>query len=184
MYGIPEHDDSRPYQQIPFQYSLHIQKNADSKPEHFEFLGNGREDPREELIKSMITACGSHGTILMYSHFEKTIINGLIRDFPKYTIPLEHLIDRLVDLLPVFKKHLKTEATQKSASLKNVLPTFLTQFSYDDLDIQNGMATMDVYRNLSNLSKTELLVARKNMLEYCKLDTLAVLELYKLLCEG
>ncbi|ARV06088.1 hypothetical protein BTO04_04945 [Polaribacter sp. SA4-10] len=184
MYGIPEHDDSRPYQQIPFQYSLHIQKNATSKPEHFEFLGNGREDPREELIKSMITACGSHGTILMYSHFEKTIINGLIRDFPKYTIPLEHLIDRLVDLLPVFKKHLKTEATQKNASLKNVLPTFLTQFSYDDLDIQNGMATMDVYRNLSNLSKSELLVARKNMLEYCKLDTLAVLELYKLLCEG
>jgi hypothetical protein len=166
MYGIPEHDDSRPYQQIPFQYSLHIQKNATSKPEHFEFLGNGSEDPREELIKSMITACGSHGTILMYSHFEKTIINGLIRDFPKYTIPLEHLIDRLVDLLPV------------------VLPTFLPQLSYQDLNIQHGMATMDVYRNLSNLSKSELLVARKNMLEYCKLDTLAVLELYKLLCEG
>jgi hypothetical protein len=83
--------------------------------------------------------------------------------------------------LPIFKKYLKTEATQKSTSLKIVLSPFSPQLSYQDLDIQNGMATMDIYRNLYNLSKSELLVARRKMLEYCKLDTLAVLELYKLL---
>lgn len=181
QYGIPEFDKSRPYQQIAFQYSLHYQKDANSKPQHFEFLGNGKDDPRESLIKQMILDCGTEGAILMYSHFEKTMINGLIRDFPQYRKELEQIIDRLVDLGVVFRKYIKTEATQKTWSLKVVLPTFLPQFSYQDLEIQQGMETVEVYRSFANLPEEEAGFARENMLAYCKLDTLAVLELYNLL---
>jgi len=182
MEGIPKYNTSRPYQQIPFQYSLHVQKDANSEPLHYQFLGNGTDEPREELIKQMINDLGNKGAILMYSSFEKTMINSLIRDFPKYTEELEKIKERLVDLGVVFRKYIKTEATQNTWSLKVVLPTFLPHLSYQDLEIQQGMATMDVYRNLPNsLTKEEYERNIKNMLAYCKLDTEAVLELYNLL---
>ncbi|PQJ81490.1 DUF2779 domain-containing protein [Polaribacter glomeratus] len=184
MEGIPKYDYTRPYQQVPFQYSLHYQKDANSEPQHYEFLGNGKDDPREGLIIQMINDLNHYnndGKILMYSSFEKTMIKGLIRDFPKYTEELERIIERLVDLGVIFRKYLKTEATQSTWSLKTVLPTFLPQLSYQDLEIQQGMAAMDVYRNLDNsINEEEYQQDRKNMLAYCKLDTLAVLELYNL----
>lgn len=181
MYGIPEFDNSRPYQQITFQYSLHYQEEAGSKPQHFEFLGNGSDDPREDFIKQLLKDLERPGKILIYSHFENTIINNLKRDFPEYADKLIKVQNRFVDLLPVFRKMIKTESTTKSASLKLVLPTFLPYLSYDNLDIQHGMATMDVYRNLHQLPEEEAQEAKQAMLDYCKLDTLAVLELYNLL---
>ena len=182
QHGIPKYDTSRPYQQILFQYSLHYQKNVNSKPLHYEFLGNGTDDPRETLIQKMINDLGNQGSILMYSSYEKTMITSLIRDFPKYTEELEKIKERLIDLGVVFRKFIKTEATKNTWSLKTVLPTFLPQLSYQDLDIQQGMATMEVYRNLPNsLTKEEYELNIKNMLAYCKLDTFAVLELYNLL---
>jgi len=179
MYGIPEFDESRPYQQITFQYSLHYQKDKNSEPEHFEFLGNGIDDPREALIQQLIQDIGSTGSILVYSiTFERTRLLELARDFPQHKDAIESIIDRLVDLAPIYRKHITTEATQSRWSLKIVQPTFLPHLSYDDLDIQHGMATMDVYKNFATLPKDEALEARKAMLAYCRLDTLAVLELY------
>jgi hypothetical protein len=87
----------------------------------------------------------THGKILMYSSFEKTMINAFIRDFPKYSAELKQLPERLVDLGVVFRKYLKTEATQHTWSLKTVLPTFLPELSYQDLEIHLGTAAMDVY---------------------------------------
>ncbi|MFT4802814.1 MAG: hypothetical protein ACI93N_002596, partial [Flavobacteriaceae bacterium] len=184
QYGIPKFDNSRPYQQIPFQYSLHYQKDANSEPEHFEFLGNGIDDPREVLIQQMIKDLDHHSTnekILMYSSFEKTMLTNFIRDFPKYKEALENIKERFIDLGVIFRTYIKTEATQKTWSLKVVLPTFLPHLSYQDLEIQHGMATVEVYKGFANLSTTEQEEARKNMLAYCELDTLAVLELYNLL---
>jgi hypothetical protein len=179
MHGVPKYNNSRPYQQIPFQYSLHYQKDAKSKPIHFEFLGNGKDDPREALIQQMLNDFSNEGKILVYYiPFERKRIEELIRDFPKYAKKLENIKSRLVDLLPIFKKHLKTEATTKSASLKVVLPTFLPEYSYKNLAIQNGSETMDAYRNLSDLTLAAQTERRKEMLAYCKLDTEAVLALY------
>ncbi|UAM99095.1 DUF2779 domain-containing protein [Polaribacter litorisediminis] len=184
QYGIPEYDNSRPYQQIPFQYSLHYQKDAHSKPEHFEILGNGIDDPREGLILQMskdLNHKADCGKILMYSSFEKTMLNNLIRDFPKYKDALESIRARLIDLGVVFRRYIKTEATQNTWSLKTVLPTYLPHLSYQDLEIQQGMATVEVYKGFSSLSEIDKEEAHKNMLAYCKLDTFAVLELYNLL---
>lgn len=185
QHGIPEYDNSRPYQQIPFQYSLHYQKDINSAPVHFEFLGNGKDDPREDLIIQMINDLNYNdvkGKILMYSSFEKTMINNFIRDYPKYTDELESIRERLVDLGVVFRRYIKTEATENTWSLKTVLPTFLPHLSYQDLEIQNGTQTMEVYRNLSEIKDAkEIDKQRSAMLAYCKLDTKAVLDLYNLL---
>ncbi|QNM84582.1 DUF2779 domain-containing protein [Polaribacter pectinis] len=184
QYGIPEYNNSRPYQQIPFQYSLHYQKDVNSEPEHFEFLGNGIDDPREDLIIQLIKNLNhkaDNGKILMYSSFEKTMLTNFIRDFPKYEEDLESIKERLIDLGVIFRNYIKTEATQKTWSLKVVLPTYLPHLSYQDLEIQQGMATVEVYKGFANLSPVEKEEARKNMLAYCKLDTFAVLELYNTL---
>jgi hypothetical protein len=117
----------------------------------------------------------------MYSSFEKTMLNNLIRDFPKYKDDLESIRARLIDLGVVFRKYIKTEATQNTWSLKTVLPTYLPHLSYQDLEIQQGMATVEVYRSFSNFNEIEQQKAQENMLEYCKLDTFAVLKLYNLL---
>ena len=93
--------------------------------------------------------------------------------------------NRLVDLLPIFKKYVRTQKTSASASLKVVLPTLLLHLSYQDLAIQHGMATMSVYRNLHNNSTKEAFKEeRKDIFAYCKLDTEVVLDLYKLLYQG
>ena len=180
MYGIPEFDESRPYQQIPFQFSLHVQKEKDSTPEHFEFLGNGIDDPREKLIITMLSHLGTKGSILVYSKsFEEYRIKELGRDFPQYKIQLNKVVERLVDLAVPYRKHIKTEATQKKWSLKIVQPTFLPHLSYNDLDIQHGMAAMDAYKLLAQQPEDEQKKLRQNMLDYCEIDTLAVLELYQ-----
>lgn len=181
MYGIPEFNYSRPYQQIPFQYSIHKINSLNSSPIHKEYLGDGVNDPREELIIQMIMDLEDEGDILVYNiSFERTRIKELARDFPEYEIQLTKIQNRLVDLLPVFRYHYKAPATEKSASLKIVLPTFVPKLSYLNNDIQNGMQTMDAYKNLKNISdKKELDSIRNAMVEYCKLDTLAVLKLFQ-----
>ena len=149
------------------------------------FLGNGLDDPREDLIKYLVETCGNEGPILVYNiAFERTIIRQLIRDFPAYESALLDIEKRLVDLMPVFKKMVKTEMTSKSASLKVVLPTFLPkEKDYSNLDIQQGMETVQVYRELPTLADDEAETARQQMLAYCKMDTEAVLKLYQKLFE-
>jgi len=182
MEGIPPYNNCRPYQQIPFQYSLHYQENESSTPLHFDFFHDGSIDPREELIKSLINNIREQGTILVYNiRFERERIKELIRDFPEYKNELQNILGRLVDLQPVYKNLIKSRATEKSASLKVVLPTFLPDKSYDDMEIANGMEAMATFKNLNNLNNEEKENKITQMLEYCALDTEAVLELYKLL---
>ena len=182
MEGIPAYDESRPYQQIPFQYSLHFQEHESGPSRHFEFFHDGSSDPREELIKSLIDHIGEQGNILVYNiTFERKRLTELMRDFPKYKNDLQNILDRLVDLMPVFKKLIIAKATQKSASLKIVLPTFLPGKSYDDKEVANGMESMAAFKNLNNLNREEKEQKIQEMLDYCALDTEAVLELYNLL---
>ena len=182
MEGIPAYDESRPYQQIPFQYSLHFQEHELGPSRHFEFFHDGSSDPREELIKSLIDHIGDQGNILVYNiTFERKCLAELMRDFPDYENELQNILDRLVDLMPVFKKLIIARATEKSASLKVVLPTFLPAKSYDDMEVANGMESMAAFKNLNNLNREEKENTIQKMLDYCALDTEAVLELYNLL---
>lgn len=108
---IPVYPNSKPYEQIPFQYSLHISESIDDTEEdimkrHKEFLGNGVDDPREDLIKRMINDLGDTGTIIAYHDtYEKGRIKDLIQDFPQYKDKLEPLLDRFVDLENAFHYH-------------------------------------------------------------------------------
>lgn len=178
--AIPILQNTRPYQQIPFQFSLHIQDKPNGELKHFEFLHQNNSDPREDFIKNLIKTCDNKGSIIVYHQsFEETRNKELARDFPQYSNQILSLNSRLVDLeIPFKNKYIYSPKQQSSSSIKKVLPAF-TDLNYQDLEIKSGGDAMNIYADFIK-GKTSLdnnLI--KNLLEYCKLDTYAMVELLK-----
>jgi hypothetical protein len=179
--GIPQFKNQKPYQQIPFQYSLHSKISENSDELHHEFLAESRNnDPRLDFITSLIRDCGYNGSILVYNlRFEKSILNHLIIDFPEYEVQLQAIIDRLLDLMIPFKnKDYYKPEMKGSYSIKSVLPALCPSLSYDELDIKEGGAASRVFgQMLSGEFKGDVQLARTHLLKYCKLDTWAMVKL-------
>lgn len=183
--AVPLFDNSRPYQQIPFQYSLHVQQEKNGKTEHIEFLHTGKEDPRPTFIKSLIANCGDKGSVIVYNKaFEQRINNELAIAFQEYETALENISDRMVDLLVPFRSRLIYHPEMKSsASLKSVLPAFVKDISYDDLEIADGGTASQLFLSCVKdaVSEDEKKKIYKNLREYCSQDTLAEVRLLEVL---
>jgi len=184
--AIPMFDESRPYQQIPFQYSLHSQENKACEIKHNYYLAenNPNIDPRKALIEQMIEQTKNAKTILVYHiPFERSRINEMIRDFPEYAQELTVIVEKLVDLIIPFKKHFyRTETMEGSSSIKKVLPALIPEFSYADLEIGNGMAASNAFLDLYYCDDKEVITkTRENLLKYCHLDTLAMVKIFEVL---
>jgi len=179
MPGIPEFEDSRPYQQIPFQFSLHVQRNKESELAHFEFLGDGLADPRPLLVTSMIDLLGNAGSIICYNmSFEKLRIKELAQSYPEYETALFAIHDRVVDLMIPFQKQWYYHPAFKgSYSIKAVLPVLVPELTYSDLEIQEGGTASLVYSQLKYQKKETVRAQREQLLAYCKLDTLAMVRI-------
>ena len=183
--AIPEFKGLSPYEQIPFQYSLHIEYE-DGRLEHKEFLADDGVDPRYELSKSLVENIPSNSTVLAYNmSFEKGVIRKLANLYGEFTYDLMSIHDNMQDLMiPFQKKWYVTPSMQGSYSIKYVLPALVPEMgkAYKDLDlIHNGGEAMNAYANMSNLSNEEKITYRKALLEYCKLDTLAMVKILKVI---
>jgi predicted RecB family nuclease len=177
--AVPIYDKSRPYQKIPFQYSLHIEQE-DGSIEHREFLAEGDKDPRLLLLNQMKTDLKRTGDIIVFNKsFEISVMNKLAEDFPEHKWLLQ-AINRIVDLADPFKAFYYYNPSQKgSYSLKKVLPAIAGK-SYDELEINNGgdASMMHFYSQVKpKLNNKEEI--RKNLLEYCGLDTKAMVDILK-----
>ena len=180
MPAVPLFNNSRPYQQIPFQYSLHYKKNKNSGLEHFEFLAEASGDPRLPFIKKLLNDTKEDGTILVYNKaFEITRLNEISRNFPEFNKEIDERINRIVDLMTPFqKRHYYTPEMKGSYSIKYVLPALVPEMNYNELEIKEGGTASIAFESLfyeTDLFKTEEI--RKNLLEYCKMDTLAMVEI-------
>ena len=179
---IPLFENSRPFQQIVFQYSVHIKETPKSDIGHEEYLANPNEDPRIGFVKKIIEDCGNEGDILVYNiGFERSKLVDLIEVFPKYSDKLKNIINRLKDLMiPFQKKWYYTPEMKGSYSIKNVLPAMVPELSYNDLEIKEGGIASDTFLQMINKSfKGDEGIKRKQLLEYCKLDTEAMVEILK-----
>jgi hypothetical protein len=138
--AVPIYDGSRPYQQLVFQYSLHIQETSTSELEHREYLADPTKDPIIGFIEQLIQDCGNSGDILVYNiGFERGKHNDLIDVFPEYSNELRGIINRLKDLMTPFQqKWYYTPEMRGSYSIKSVLPALIPDLSYNDLDIKEG----------------------------------------------
>jgi hypothetical protein len=184
--AVPRYDESRPYQQIPFQYSLHIQKTHQltSSPAHQFFLGTPSADPRPEFIKSLLNQLGTKGSIIVWNKaFENTRLREIARDFPEYAYRIEPLFERVVDLMvPFRRKQLYTPEMNGSYSLKAVLPALVNDLSYSELEIHEGGSASMTYESLYYDNDSDSIAKkRENLLKYCELDTLSMVRILELL---
>jgi len=183
MYAVPEFDFSRPYQQIPFQYSLHILFEPHSTLLHNSHLGSGLADPRPDLIEKMLRDLGSSGTILTWNmSFEKGVITKLAIDFPEYHSELMAIHKRIVDLMHAFRPTqaiVYSEAFEGSYSIKKVLPIMVPELSYNSLNIQEGGTASFMYGQMGLLEPIARERLREDLLAYCHLDTLAMVKIWE-----
>lgn len=172
--AIPMFDDTRPFQNIPFQFSLHTVTSERAKPKRFSFLANGRADPRPSLLSELIKMLGDKGSIVAYNaSFEKDVLGQLGEAFPKHKGWVEGILDRVVDLLIPFRSFLYYHPAQKgSASLKNVLPS-LTGKSYEGMSIDNGEDASLAFQQITygDVSDEVRNQVREDLEEYCCQDT-------------
>lgn len=183
MPAIPVLDGTRPYQQIPFQYSLHILAE-NQLIEHKEFLASPtdfhRTDPRKLLIEQLKKDFRNSGSIVTYNKsFEVSRLRELAEAFPEDAEFLQGLIERIVDLYDVFRSRWYYHPAMKnSASIKSVLPALIPEFSYSDLEIGDGSTASDSYWGTVQNCEALDLELKNNLLKYCELDTYAMALIY------
>jgi len=186
--AVPLFENTQPYKQTVFQFSLHIQESPNSDPIHKEFLAEtDGTDPRLGFMENLIKDCGTNGDILVYSiGFERGQLNELIKTFPEKTKCLSAIVDRMKDLMiPFHQRWYYTPGMRGSYSLKNVLPAVVPELSYDDLEINNGGSASNAFASMVQGNyEGDHAHLRDKLLEYCKLDTFAMVKilekLYKL----
>jgi hypothetical protein len=180
---VPIWKGTRPYQQIPFQYSLH-QVGRDGKVSHQAFLDLSGEDPSRPLAESLTAAVGDHGPVFVYNAgFESRVLSELAQRLPDLAGPLMDLRERLRDLLPVARARYYHPDMLGSWSLKSILPAMFPGMSHDNLDeIQDGNAASEAYREAidAETAAERREEIRKNLLEYCHLDTLATVKMWEI----
>ena len=181
--AIPLFNGTHPYQQVPFQFSVHCDEGTGHFC-HFEYLGDGKTDPRPELIKQLLACLPPEGSVFVYyMPFERSRLQELAEQFPRYRKQLNAICERLVDLIVPFRnRYVYDYRMNGSACIKSVLPALFPELDYSELSINNGGMASLAYLDLSCLTnKTEIAMIRENLLEYCKLDTWAMVKLYEYL---
>ena len=182
--AIPRFDGFKVYEEFPFQYSCHVLQ-SDGVVTHHEYLHTDTTDPRPLLLKSLLAHISDRGSIVVYNlSLERRILRGLAESFPEYASVLQSIIKRLWDQLTTLRKHYEHPDFCGSKSLKSVLPVLVPSLSYKTLDIQAGGDAPAVWNlMLSANNETERQEWDRRLRAYCKLDTLAMVEIHKVLQE-
>ena len=177
--ALPIYPGTRPYQVIPFQWSLHVRDRI-GHLSHRAFLADGNVDPSDGFAKSLLDAVRFEGTIISYSNYEQTIIRQMAADHPAFAERLLGLDDRFLDLLEVIRSFYYHPDFHGSYSLKAVFPALVPGAGYRDLAIQDG--------GQASLTFTQMIAAeteedereghREALLEYCKRDTEAMVRVF------
>jgi len=183
--SVPEFEGISPYQQIPFQYSLHIE-HEDGTIEHREYLSQEGIDPRYELAKRLCEDIPTDVTVLVYNKsFEQSVIKKLASPYNARSLHLLSINENIKDLMvPFQQKHYLSPAMNGSYSIKYVLPALVPELAqaYKKLEkIQNGSQAMNAFAKMDEMEDEEKEKLRTSLLEYCKLDTLAMVKILEVL---
>jgi hypothetical protein len=175
--AIPIFDLLRPFQRVPFQFSLHVQNSPDATLEHHSFLAEGKGDPRPEFVARLRANIADHGSIVVYNAaFEKGVLKECAEVLPELRSWVDSLQPRFVDLLQPFRSfHYYNPGQHGSASMKAVLPA-LTGAGYDHLAIRNGDTASQEYLRVTygDVVAEERQLVRRQLQEYCGLDTMGM----------
>lgn len=183
--AIPPFSGYRPYQHIVFQYSLHVVPAPDAEPQHFGDLVLGG-DPSEIIAEALRAHIGDKGTVISwYKTFENCRNRELAQLTPKYKDFFLNLVARTYDLMDIVEKqHYVHPGFEGRASIKKVLPVLVPELSYDGMAVKSGTDAIAGYRTLirNELEGEAAEKKKQEMLEYCKLDTFAMYEIWRHFC--
>ena len=184
MLPVPRFSETRPYQALPVQWSNHIEQSS-GELRHEEFLHKDVSDPREVLARSLLKSLGERGSICVYSPYERSILEQLAAALPSLRPALSRIVSRLWDLFPIIRDHYYHPAFGGSYSIKAVLPAIVPSLAYDDLAIQEGGHAASQYYRMVFVETdwVERATIEEALLRYCARDTLAMVELRRVLME-
>ncbi len=195
--AVPMFDGYKPYQQISFQYSLHVLDKPTTQPDgipkdeefvHFEFLFTMQEDPSREFAKSLLDKIGDQGSVIVWNKkFECGRNDELAELCPEFAQRLKRINDRVFDLMEIFSKGLYVDYRfHGSASIKKVLPVLVPELSYKGMEIGEGATAMIKWFELvygdgqgNLLEEKECEAMAQNLLKYCELDTWAMVRIWE-----
>lgn len=179
--ALPRYEGMHPYDQIPFQWSVHLRRTPGSELKHFEFLNREGKDPRRRFITSLLSVLEKHprAPIVVYSAFEASCLNLLAGLFPEYAERIEAVIKRLRDLLKIIRSHVYHPRFMGSFSIKYVLPALVPEMSYDNMEVADGLQAGIAYERLisDGIGSKEKERLEKALLAYCRQDSLAMVKL-------
>ncbi len=182
--AVPLFDRSSPYQQIPFQFSLHRCEGPGEEPSHVEYLAEAGADPRDSFTDALLSAVGGTGSILVYNKsFEVGRLTELAELFVERAPSIEGIIERVVDLMTPFQRlDYYLPSMRGSYSIKRVLPALVPELSYDSLAIGDGTAAALAYLGLlEERDPARRAEVRRQLLDYCRLDTYAMVQIFEVL---
>ena len=178
-FAVPIWAGTRPYMQLPFQWSCHIEQ-ADGSITHQEFLDLSGNDPREMFAKTLIEVVSTQGPVIVYSAgFEGARIRELAAVFPHLSSQLLAILERFFDLLPLARNHYYHPDMKGSWSIKDVLPTIAPELDYSNLAVSDGLMAQEAYKEAihSQTTPERKEEVRNAMLKYCEQDTIAMVKI-------
>ncbi|SFP84189.1 DUF2779 domain-containing protein [Sphingomonas rubra] len=184
-FAVPRWIGTRPYQQVPFQFSAHIDQ-GDGELAHAEFLSTDGNDPRRRCAEVLAALPTSGAVIAWNASFERACLLALADHAPEHGEALRSLAARLVDLLPVARRHYYHRDMRGSWSIKAVLPTLAPEMDYQTLDgARSGIEAQDLYLETMapDTSAARHGAIRRELLAYCERDTLAMAVVLVRLCD-
>lgn len=182
---IPEYTGTHPYSQVPFQYSLHYIEKEDGEILHKEFLAQSGTDPRYELAERLCGDIPRNVCVLAYNKsFECGRIKELASAVPELSEHLLNIADNIKDLIDPFRAgYYYNRAMGASLSIKSVLPAMYPNnpsLDYGSLStVHNGSEAMDLFPRIKDMTPEQAQIARCGLLEYCKLDTYAMVKVWQ-----
>jgi hypothetical protein len=182
--GIPLFDGTHPYQQVPFQYSLHRIDAKGGEATHFEYLAHPGVDPRVEIAEMLVGEIPFGACVIAYNMgFEKRVLRELGESIPAVRKRLNAVIAGMIDLMEPFKRRdIYHWRMNGSYSLKSVLPVLVPEMTYKDLEISDGAMASEAYFTMETIADpAELSRLRKALLEYCEQDTLGLVRLLEMM---
>jgi hypothetical protein len=177
--AVPLFAGTRPFEALPFQWSCHIEPSR-GKLEHEEFLDLGAEPPMRRLAETLLATLGAAGPIIVYTPYERRVLQELAARYPDLAARLAALGERIVDLHPLTRRHYYHPQMLGSWSIKAVLPTVAPDLSYQTLgEVRDGLAAQAAYLEAIDAKTAEARrsVLRRALLGYCRQDTLALVRL-------
>ena len=177
MPAIPYYQGTKPFQQIPFLFSMIYEEEKEIK--NFSYFKPIEEDLRKEFLEQILLATKDFQSILMFDKsLEETVLNQLVELYPEYRKDIADLKNKIIDLAePIRKGNYYHPEMKGNFTLKSIAPLVNQEAGFHSLEIQSGISAMYIYESLLVQNLIEAEQTKQQLIDYCEMDALITYQL-------